>query len=130
LLEEGADINIITKNDVSPLWVASHKGYVDIVETLLQKNAQLYITSDSTDDIWQAIHISAYEGNLKVIMKLKEYGCDLNATTSQNNCTPLHLTVQEGILKVAEWLVMNGANPHACDQDGNTPIQIATMKRY
>ncbi|CAL4183613.1 unnamed protein product, partial [Meganyctiphanes norvegica] len=126
LIDEGADLNRKTKNDVSSLWIASNKGHVDIVELLLQNGAQKNISNKS----WQATHAAADEGHLNVLVKLKEYGCDLNATTNQNNSTPLHLAITEGHTKVAEWLVVNGANLDVCDKDRNTPVQLAIKKGH
>ena len=77
-----------------------------------------------------ATHAAAYKGHTDVLVKLKEYGCDLNVTTEPSKYTPLHFAVQQGHVKVSEWLVVNGVNPHACDINGVTPVQLATMKGH
>ncbi|CAD0095670.1 unnamed protein product [Aureobasidium vineae] len=39
--------------------------------------------------------------------------------------TPLHITVFENSVELAELLIQNGANPHAQDHSGKTPLQLA-----
>ena len=54
-------------------------------------------------------------------------GCTnlINVCDRVRGTTCLHMAVRAGRLPLVQYLVRNGANPHICDVDGNTPLHAA-----
>ena len=106
---------------MSPLYLASCGGHIDILGALLRKGAQKNIINTE----FQAIHGAARKGHTNVLMKLKDFECDLNAVSEVTHNTPLHLAVENKHADIVKWLILNGANPYACNKKGKTAIQLA-----
>ena len=52
-------------------------------------------------------------------------GGDVNAKSMYNE-TPLHIAAAKGLQKTVELLLAHGANPLATNDDGETPLDVAT----
>ena len=48
--------------------------------------------------------------------------------SSNNNCTPLHLAVNEGHTAMVELLVGYGADMNATMENGNTPLMLVVAQ--
>jgi ankyrin repeat protein len=56
-----------------------------------------------------------------------EHKADVEALDNER-ATSLHLAVDNGRIEVARVLLESGANAHALNQNGQTPLQIASEK--
>lgn len=92
-LDKGADINEKVSGKTT-LMIASDRGYLDIVKTLLAKGAEVNAKSD---DAKTALMAAAYNGHAEVIKVLLNAGADVNA---RNKWGTTALT-----------LAMNGGHP-------------------
>lgn len=95
LLGAGAEAGHVSAKGNTPLHIAASKGYMDIVESLLQ--------SVSCDN-WNAF---------------------INAKTTNRGTTALHAAAENGHSKIVDVLLKNGAKYNAQTRDGETALQIS-----
>lgn len=104
-LAGGADIDG-KGSDLPPLVLAAERGYVQMVELLLRKGANLNVTG-------------------------KRYvACCFNDTCKKDRIvsgtTALHVAAQRGRLEVVRLLLRRGGNPNAVDSRGWSPLHLAS----
>ncbi|XP_071114505.1 ankyrin repeat domain-containing protein 49-like [Haliotis cracherodii] len=81
LLVQGADVNGLSSDGMSPLAVAAFWGYADIVEELLKAGADVNLLNRGT--LWTPLHCASFQAHGKVILKLMPYEPDLYTTDNQ-----------------------------------------------
>ena len=80
-----------------------------------------------SDDNWferEQLHFAAGDGDLDKVKELIEKGYDVNASDANLTLTPLHYAVRGEFFEVTKYLLKNGANVNAHDEDeiGETPL--------
>ncbi|WP_375138233.1 ankyrin repeat domain-containing protein [Wolbachia pipientis] len=74
------------------------------------------------------LHWAAEKGHKEVVEALLQVkGIDVNATNQQKE-TPLHWAAEKGHKEVVEALLDKGANVDAEDENGDTPLDLATTQ--
>ncbi|OPJ75748.1 ankyrin-2 isoform B [Patagioenas fasciata monilis] len=159
LLNYGAETNILTKQGVTPLHLASQEGHTDMVTLLLEKGANIHV---ATKTGLTSLHLAAQEdkvnvaeiltkhganqdaqtklgytplivachyGNIKMVNFLLKQGANVNAKT-KNGYTPLHQAAQQGHTHIINVLLQHGAKPNAITTNGNTALAIARRLGY
>lgn len=86
------------------------------------------------------LHLAVSNGRVKVVKSLVKAGAHINAVDKKLN-TPLHFvnnspedgrstfpfaSTAHGFHSIAELLIQNGANVHAKNADGKTPLDMFT----
>ncbi|KAK7899422.1 hypothetical protein WMY93_020275 [Mugilogobius chulae] len=75
---------------------------------------------------WTVLHEAAAQTNLTVLdLTLKAVGRDFLECPSMIGQTPLHVSIEKGLIENAAFLLKHGANPDAPNQDEDTPIFTA-----
>lgn len=141
-------------NNSSLLHIASERGYDDLVEVLLLKNADMYCT-DSRGRIpfYLASHRDSprrMKENDETCKKFLDYGLakdifvkallgddeaignesyDMVMARDKGGNTPLHLAAWNGNTAVVERLLKMGADIDAKNKSGQTPVELA-LKYY
>lgn len=127
LLEYKAHINIVGEEDgLTPLIIASGRGYIEIVQKLLAAGAQVN-TADkfgSTALIW-----AARKGYLQIIEELLNSGAELDAVGMQAS-SALMLATRGNHIKVAEMLLARDPNVNIVDYNGLSALGIAAREGY
>ncbi|RCK79868.1 MAG: hypothetical protein OZSIB_4022 [Candidatus Ozemobacter sibiricus] len=122
LASHGADLEIRTRGEATPLLVAIATEHPDAARRLLELGAQ----ADAVDrDGWSATHMAARRGQLDLVQALLARGAPVDAPTRDHALTPLHLAVMRGHADVAALLLEKGADPARADRAGFRPLHRA-----
>lgn len=108
-LTSGADINEITNEGYTALWVAADKGHTEIVRLLLAvPEVDVTIESHLGYCRWNALHIACWKQRLGAIkLMLDSDKFDANAHCSTGG-TPLQKACQNGHAKTVRALLASG----------------------
>jgi len=77
-----------------------------------------------------SIHQAAIKADLAMMKRLVANGLDINHQ-DKKNVTGLHLTAHYGQtshIRVAKWMLANGADPFLKDYKGKTPLEVAESR--
>ncbi|MCM8525131.1 MAG: ankyrin repeat domain-containing protein [Lentisphaeraceae bacterium] len=150
LLDNGADFKLSADNKISPLQVASSRGFHKTVKLLLDAGADVnYVSNDrsvlmsgieSEDQETVRLLIEAgadvnyinnlasypladaiYYGNLDTVKLLVENGADVNLT-NEHQFTPLIAACNRGYFDIARYLINNGANVNVVSRKNISPL--------
>lgn len=69
-------------------------------------------------------------GSDTIVEFLISNGAEVNAKSSMENYTPLHMASFDGHTSVAELLIASGADIHEKSTDGVTALDIATQHNH
>ncbi|XP_076747695.1 ankyrin-3 isoform X19 [Maylandia zebra] len=157
LLNRGAAVDFMARNDITPLHVAAKRGNSNMVKLLLDRGAKI---DAKTKDGLTPLHCGARSGHEQVVEILLDRGAPILSKT-KNGLSPLHMATQGdhlncvqlllqhdvpvddvtndyltalhvaahcGHYKVAKLIVDKKANPNAKALNGFTPLHIACKK--
>ncbi|KUF89943.1 26S proteasome non-ATPase regulatory subunit 10 [Phytophthora nicotianae] len=130
-----ATVNVQDDAGWTPLMSAASAGHGDIVGLLLSKTGRQEVAElllDYTRDVNQADNtgstplMRAIGGKPSpvVIALLLDHGAKVNTRDVGGN-TPLHLAISEGYEDIARFLLENGANPNAKNNDEERCTDLA-----
>jgi len=113
LIDNGADITILGSLfdgeflvQGTPLHMASHFGYVETMENLIQKD-NIDVT-DGTFDYFTALHAAVINGKINAIEFLLSKGADIEAFNGASD-TAVTIASENGQLETLKFLVSKGA---------------------
>ena len=154
LISYGADVNVCDNDLWTPLHAAATCANLEICRILIENRAELlavntdgnmpydicddelcleYIESEMANRgiTQQAIDIKRAEIEIKMledIQKLRLSSNDLNKVfVNQNGATFMHISCANGYTSVLEFLLENKASLNVKDNDGWTPLHVATF---
>jgi ankyrin repeat protein len=116
LLGRGADTTVRDREGWGALSIAAFNGHANVV-SLLASNA----TPAELDD---ALLVSSFSGDAKVIDTLLGHGANINARSPESK-TPLMIASEAGKLEAVRTLLQNQANPFAVDLNNQTAANLA-----
>ena len=100
---------------------ASMWGHVDVIEMLLQHNANIDSKTAAGET---ALHWAAMNGHNQVVSVLLHGGADPNAQQNKGQ-TPLHLASQKNHPDIAKSLIRSGCNCNIKDKKNQIPFDLA-----
>lgn len=115
--------DVVTQFGETALHLACQKGYLDLVQTLLDVGAdpgRSTICGDSP------LHLAALEGHAEVVKLLLEAGAQKDSLTS-NGGTALHLAAWKGHRGVVDLLLKTGIDVNKAKNGGDTASLLKTM---
>ena len=145
------------EEEVPTLFIAAHRGYVDVVRSLMKKGANmdrtishgrttLYIASEkghlefvevlieggadinkANNDGYTPLYMASQQGHVEVVRALLEIGADVNQASSNDGCTPLFIASQQGHVEVVRALLDRGADINQASNAGATPLFMASQ---
>ncbi|MBP7709441.1 MAG: hypothetical protein KA100_00035 [Rickettsiales bacterium] len=131
LIELGADVNLKTRSDFTPLLLAAFIDNLELLDFLLKRPD---VNLDAVDSDGQSVlHITVANGSLiSVFAALRAVIADESKSAARINLpnrvldTPLHyLAVPNRDSAIATLLTLEGANPLALNNIGETPLLLA-----
>jgi ankyrin repeat protein len=121
LKENGADLNEVNDDGMTPTYVAAQNGHVHVLIEL--KKGGAYLNKANNIGLTPA-YIAARQGHADVIVALKMGGADLNKASNEGE-TPAFTAADQGHAHVIAALIMGGADLNKADNMGLTPVWIA-----
>jgi len=108
LLDEGACIDGNAHVDITPLMTAAGDGLIEMVELLLDKGADIHLTT-----VWgAAINVAAMDNQVATVEYLLSRGANIESEDPYGN-TPLLIASSYGRLDMVRFLIAAGANINA-----------------
>ena len=124
LLQSRADLESrgdVAWNRRTPLHEAAMGGHRDIVQLLLEKNAEI----ETTDSFEQTpLHLAATGGHRDIVQLLLEKNAKIE-TRHNFGETPLHAAARPGYRDVVQLLLEKNAQIEATDTWGQAPLHLA-----
>ena len=111
-------VEIRNDKDESVLMLASLKGYLALVEKLVENDA------DVNKPGWTPLHYAASRGHVPVITHLLEHSAYIDAE-SPNGTTPLMMAAMYGSPESVKALIQAGADPTLRNQLGLSALDFA-----
>lgn len=125
LLSAGADVNVRSILDVTPLIVASLRGHAPMITLLLEHRADL---SEMNEGGYTPFVLAVRSGNLEAVQVYLDAGVDIDGKTeSEFHATALMEAAKEGHVAVGELLVANGATLDLGDRYGDPALSWAAF---
>ncbi|GMH43254.1 LOW QUALITY PROTEIN: hypothetical protein BSKO_11176 [Bryopsis sp. KO-2023] len=124
-VRRGVDVNSEMANGIRPLWYAAKIGFRDLVDLLIERNAQVEGPGSDVDGV-EPIMVAAYWGHASVIRSLVRAGGDVESSVDGWTC--LGVAVHRGHFDVVNELLIHNANVDVNVFGGNTPLMIAARR--
>ncbi|XP_059470956.1 ankyrin-3-like isoform X1 [Neocloeon triangulifer] len=125
LLSRGADVNICDNDNITPLIIAVRFSSREMCRFLVDNGADLSAEDNKGND---ALHWACLQGKLEIAKYLLlELNCFGTEKKGELGRTALHHAVQHAHVAVAEFLLSNGADINARDNDNCTPLIFAAI---
>ena len=119
LIENGADVNLSTDDNRTPLMTACEYGHVNAVSVLIEHGANVNLQDQGG---LTAVHYAVRGSHAGEILScLLENGGDVDSITF-DDCTPLMIAAEKGDTEVATLLIEHGANVGLSDKTGATAL--------
>ena len=129
---KGLNISAQNKAGETPMHMAAAEGHVKMMQWLKDRGADVEAV-----DLYgnTPMHTAARRGHASVIEYLRQAGVDINVRNKITGSTPLHVAVETVIIGIkaetsVRVLLRLGAHISAQDNDGQTPLHLATAKRH
>ena len=122
IIDHGADVNARNVKNQTALILASLKGSEDVINVLLNAEADANIVDDNGDTCLLA---AAFTGCSKeTLQKIIDHGADVNAANVMNQ-SAFMLAAKKGNLDAVNVLLNSGADLNIADVEGNTCLHHA-----
>ena len=131
LLEQGVDVNVLDENHETPLHVASSLGHLENIRVLLDHGAKADVENVDGQIPLHLVsrHQHVNEENANVTRLLLQHGKDVNRRDKTQKATPLHFASFSGHFEIALALLDHGADVHAHNADGQTPLHRVSLNQ-
>jgi len=142
LLGRGADGENRGQLDQTGLYIASSRGYADVVRSLIDRGADLNTICKDHDNHdngmkWTPLHVAIYNERRDIALLLLEHGADTE-TRSNRDQTALYMASSRGYADVMRSLIDRGADLNAICKDYDeydnhvewTPLHVAISKEH
>ncbi len=114
----GLDVNILSKENESPLMLAALRGQLGFCQILIERNADVNKTG------WAPLHYAATAGHLSVMQLLLDNHAFIDAA-SPNGSTPLMMAAMYGTSDAVKLLLESGADWTIKNEKDLTAIDFA-----
>ena len=129
LLKRGANAEAVDDAGMTPIFYAVDGRQSDAVLMMVEYGCNVNLSDDYGDT---PLHWAVKKDDIDVVHALcdsKIIDMDLTNAKSRKN-TALHFAAEIGHDDIAKYLIDNGANLEALNEDGETPLKVATKKGH
>ncbi|XP_074141587.1 transient receptor potential cation channel subfamily A member 1 [Sminthopsis crassicaudata] len=119
-------INFLNNRNSSPLHFAVQSGDLEMIKICLANGAQINLEENGK---CTALHFAATQGAIEIVkLMISSYSGseDIINTVDGNNETLLHRVSLFDHHELAEYLISMGANINSIDDEGRSPLLLAT----
>ncbi|XP_026217089.1 ankyrin repeat and SOCS box protein 13-like isoform X1 [Anabas testudineus] len=125
LIENGASVNIVTVDNITPLHEACIQARPNCARLLLEAGAQVDVrTIHGSTPLCNA----CASGSLECAKLLLDYGAKVNPSLTALTASPLHEACIQGNVQVVRLMIDSGAQLEAYDVHFGLPLHIACAK--
>ncbi|XP_063412665.1 putative ankyrin repeat protein RF_0381 [Mytilus trossulus] len=120
------NVNKVDGRDKTPLYKTSQDGKTDIVNLLLQNNADvsyLNVVGES------ALYVACKRGNTDTVNVLLQNNADI-AKCNITGESPLYVACKGGYIATVKLLIQNNADAAQCNLNGETPLYVACKEGH
>jgi ankyrin repeat protein len=140
LLNRGANVNARTKDGIIMLHAATREEYVNVVEALLEYNADVNCTVDevclkygvsfdpNADYCVTPLHVAARKGHLEFFKILLKFGANIDSQDGDGR-TPLHIACKAGHEQIVTALLEHSSDINIMSKNNKTPFDFAMAGR-
>lgn len=127
LIENGASVNMVTVDNITPLHEACIQAHPNCARLLLEAGAQVDVrTIHGSTPLCNA----CAAGSLECAKLLLDYGAKVNPSLTALTASPLHEACIQGNPQVVRLLIASGAKLEAFDVHFGPPLHIACAKGH
>jgi ankyrin repeat protein len=101
LVDAGADVNLKSTEEYTPLFIAIQNNHKSVIEYILSKGARVNETNGQYHDT--PLHKACESGSLEVVKILVNAGADINAVNKQDKI-PIDFAVEKNHQPVVDYL--------------------------
>jgi ankyrin repeat protein len=101
LLKDGADVDIRSSNNETPLHFAAYRGHLEIAKVLVSHGADINAVEESN---FSPLHDAVEEGHVEITDFLLTQGADINIKNN-NNRTAMHIAYSKDYLYIFSLLI-------------------------
>lgn len=118
---QGGNINFVTKEGITAIYIAAQNGRLEVVEYLVSKNAKINtVTSDGKTPLFAAIQNNHMD--IATFLKLHKA---LSFPASTSTTSPLIHAIECLSLEVIKFMCRNGAQINYRNEQGWSPITMS-----
>nr|CAB3221808.1 ankyrin giant isoform [Phallusia mammillata] len=120
LIQNGATL-AVNKHGRTPLHIASHRGFLDIVRVLLQYGCDPDLQDDNGDT---PLHRAVNGGHVNVVQRLLDEACSVDR---QNNLgdIAIHEAARCGHTHIVKLLLKANTNVDCANKNGDCPLHMS-----
>lgn len=126
LIESKAPVDWLDKKGWTPLTISSYEGYIEIVQLLISKGANVNTAVKTIEQT--PLYIASEKGETDIVKLLITKGANVNTVEKTGRQTPLHVASKEGKVDIVELLISKGADIDKTNEFGDTPLCVAFQK--
>ena len=127
---EGIDLDIVDKEECTPLCIAIRDSHFEIAKLLIEAGADVNLGGGY---FGSALHLAVVRANLLLVDMMIKRRAEVNVVDCDGN-TPLHFMMnifsksETKYRAIAESLVMSGSKPNSKNKELWAPLHIAARK--
>ena len=126
LLAHGADVNVRSKNSVSPILHWAWADQIELVRIALDHGANVNIITERGGSALTSAASNGYDDMARLLL---ERHADPNLPIAEYGETVLMTAISHGRLNIAKLLLNHGANLEAKDDNGWTALTYAVVRQ-
>lgn len=127
LLRKGANVKFMLNGETSLIYIACKQGHLQILKELVSAVNERSFISISKKNGMTPLHVAAQNGNISVCEYLLENKFVSVSAVSDSGSSALHLATYQKRESVIECLLRFGACVDLPDDQGWTPIHVASQ---